>query len=274
MDESFNEYNSSDGENKTQIEDRAAELAFWGRLYLDGFPFPMQYFRAHFGLAPPKGKLDFILADPIEMCNDDFEPTLHLSEQTKEITENVIIVTQRGKCSFAEKALLVSRMGVGGILYLNNEEGNIHPSGPMAHDVNISASMISKNDGLLLMDALQESKRIEGYFVPIRCIAGKAEGLCQPVRTADKNRIQSISYNGTIAFQENHDGRYLSVDFLQANFGSHLLSKEWTLVDLSMDDPYSCHEIQENHTINRVAGNAVLVNRGECDFSQKAKGML
>lgn len=41
---------------------------FWGRLYLDGWPTPVQYLRAHVGDAPPKGRHRFVLAEPSHAC--------------------------------------------------------------------------------------------------------------------------------------------------------------------------------------------------------------
>ena len=35
---------------------RLRSTRFWGRLYLDGWPQTIQFFRAHFGIEPPFGK--------------------------------------------------------------------------------------------------------------------------------------------------------------------------------------------------------------------------
>ena len=41
---------------------------FWGRLYVDGWPQPIQYFLSHFGSPPGLEAQPMILADPILAC--------------------------------------------------------------------------------------------------------------------------------------------------------------------------------------------------------------
>ena len=37
---------------------RLRSTRFWGRLYIDGWPQTIQFFRAHFGIEPPFGMID------------------------------------------------------------------------------------------------------------------------------------------------------------------------------------------------------------------------
>ena len=254
-------------ENEVELEEHLANLAFWGRLYIEGFPHPMQYFRAHFGQPPPYGITNFILANPVNMCDENFEPAMHFMENV-EMKENTVIVTQRGNCSFAEKAILASQINASGILYFNHEEGNFHPSGPDAHDLDVHASMISKNDGILLMDALQESMSIEGYFIPIHCASGRTNGLCEPVRRGDKLVIQQSTFDGMLL----EESTSCNVDFIQGKFGRQVVDKEWTLTQGSSNKTSFCEEIEDSHILNNVFKKAVLVKRGGCDFARKAEG--
>ena len=105
------------------------------------------------------------------MCNDDFEHVFHHTDDFRD-DEKIVIVTQRGNCSSAEKAMLASKVGADGILFINNEDGNIHPSGPAAHELSIYASMISAKDGLLLSDAFKASRKLKSFYAPIQCTSG------------------------------------------------------------------------------------------------------
>lgn len=40
----------------------------WGRLYVDGWPAPIQYFRAHFGGPAVEGMRPLVLASPLDAC--------------------------------------------------------------------------------------------------------------------------------------------------------------------------------------------------------------
>lgn len=40
----------------------------WGRLYVDGWPAPIQYLRSHFGGPPVEGMRSLVLASPLDAC--------------------------------------------------------------------------------------------------------------------------------------------------------------------------------------------------------------
>lgn len=40
----------------------------WGRLYVDGWPAPIQYLRSHFGGPAVEGMRPLVLADPLDAC--------------------------------------------------------------------------------------------------------------------------------------------------------------------------------------------------------------
>lgn len=108
-------------------ESRRVELSFWGRLYIDGLPYPVQYFRAHFGTTPANDTVSLLIASPANMCDSEGVPVL-LNSQS-EIDSNTVVVVERGDCTFSEKALLVNRTGAAGILYINNEVRTNHTCG-------------------------------------------------------------------------------------------------------------------------------------------------
>lgn len=96
-----------------------AAQSFWGRLYVDRFPgrVGFQYFRAHFGLAPPMENVIFRLASPSNLCEKD--ERLALYNKTG-LGQDIILVAWRGDCSFTDKALAAHESGADGVLYVNN----------------------------------------------------------------------------------------------------------------------------------------------------------
>ena len=115
-------------------ERRLSELSFWGRLYIDGLPYPVQYFRAHFGTIQANDTVALVMASPANMCDSEGVPVL-LNSQS-EIDSNTVVVVERGNCTFSEKALVVNRTGAAGILFINNEVRTNHNCGADAveHD--------------------------------------------------------------------------------------------------------------------------------------------
>lgn len=45
---------------------------WWGRLYVDGWPKALQYYRAHFGAPPPMGQMRVLVADPPTGCGNPY----------------------------------------------------------------------------------------------------------------------------------------------------------------------------------------------------------
>lgn len=297
---------------KSSEDELADKSSFWGRLYVEGFGFPMQFFRAHFGLPPTKGMVQIKLADPIDMCRDSFqqdtlEPDIKKDVKLFETTAkegdthvSTILLAIRGSCSFTEKAELAhEKYGAQGILYINNQDGIIHPSGILSNGDNnqnqtlISAAMISKNDGLLLKDALHhtlDKNYLKARFVPIRCNnenRNKANGdYCQPMRKHDLEFVKSIEYKGLLnVFNSRNDKKFLllSTLYVQAKFGSRIVDSSenenndrWILkradTTTSACEPIPMDTYKNRSKSHRIY-TAVLVKRGLCSFSQKAENL-
>jgi len=240
------------------------DSAFWGSIYLENFARPLQYFRAHFGAPPPMGGVEFVLASPPEMCRGG-RATL---ENAGEIRRENVLVVERGCCSFAEKATLAANAGAIGILFVNNQDGNLHPSGPEAHDVSVSVAMVARTPGYQLVHALSAGLAISGRFVPMTCgiLLGK-RSLCGPVDRADENFVDELLYEGyiqQISKVPGGGGRENIGHYVQAEFGPPMPPGEWLLVGVSSE--YACVSAPSLY-----GGEAVLVRRGGCDFATKAE---
>ena len=92
--------------------------SWWGRLYVEGCPAPMQYFRAHFGEAPPHGNVKLLLASPPSMC--DNLAGLSILNNAHDVDGNTVVVAVRGECTFGEKAIAAFEAGAAGIVFVNN----------------------------------------------------------------------------------------------------------------------------------------------------------
>lgn len=200
-----------------QSELSLREAAHWGRLYVDGWPQPIQYLRAHFGQGvPSQQRLPMILSDPWDACGYQRRAAEMRQEET-------IVLAARGTCTFGTKAKAVaeSTLGKGTLVIVNNEPGIIHAPGPDAHDVEVGVVMISQADGEQLVDHLRRRPRaaVNGTFVPVNCIdhsetrkAGNS--LCEVATTTDRDFVATVLDSGFLRVKES------TVEFLLATFGT------------------------------------------------------
>lgn len=106
---------------------RVRSTRFWGRIYIEGWPQTVQFFRAHFGVEPPMGKKRFVFAEPRDACTD--------LENAHLITDEHVVLVNRGTCTFGQKAQFVESAGASAVVIINNEPGLDHLPGPDAHDI-------------------------------------------------------------------------------------------------------------------------------------------
>ncbi|KAJ1443406.1 hypothetical protein B484DRAFT_414460 [Ochromonadaceae sp. CCMP2298] len=102
---------------------------FWGRLYIDGWPQTIQFFRAHFGIEPPLGKKRFVFAEPRDACTELTNADILTSEH--------VLLVNRGACTFGTKAKNAGKTNATAVIIINNEPGLDHLPGPDAHDIQI-----------------------------------------------------------------------------------------------------------------------------------------
>ena len=174
-----------------QISLRATR--FWGRIYIDGWPQTIQFFRAHFGIEPPIGRKTFIFANPRDGC----EP-IQLSHP---LNSSYVLLVHRGTCTFGTKAKNAQNANASAIVIINNEPGIDHLPGPDAHDIQFSVSSIAQQEGQLLEATYDEifnddGNGLEGYIVPINCENSGAR--CLPALYEERRNIarliEGISY--------------------------------------------------------------------------------
>ena len=257
----FNADNSPADEDDVEGQMRLRSSRFWGRLYIDGWPQTIQFFRAHFGKEPPYGRKKFVFAEPREACT--------ALDNGHLITNDHVLLANRGTCTYGTKAKIAKESGASAIIIINNEPGIDHLPGPDAHDIDMSVSSISQQEGQLLELFYDEGpaedgfgRKMEGYVVPINCELSGAR--CLPATYEERGWLQNLSEGGTLAL----NGKDLKIEYLLAQFGMKA-AHETTEIPLAMAKPAeACDPLQKDYK-----GKAVLVRRGTCSFVQKAENV-
>ena len=131
---------ASEEDYEAQLQLRSTR--FWGRLYLDGWPQTIQFFRAHFGQPAPLGRKQFVFAEPRDACSELTNADI--------LNEDFIVLVNRGTCTYGQKAKNVQKAGAAAVLIINNEPGLDHLPGPDAHDIEFSVASIPQQEGQLL----------------------------------------------------------------------------------------------------------------------------
>lgn len=218
--------NSPASEDDIEGQMNLRSTRFWGRLYIDGWPQPIQFFRAHFGKEPPMGRKRFVFAEPRDGC-------LEL-ENAQHLTSDHVLLVNRGKCTFGTKALIASKTAAGSVVIINNEPGLEHLPGPDAHDIDFSIVSIGQQEGLLLesfydegpKDASGFGQELSGYMIPINCENSGAR--CVPATYEERRWISALTEGGVLELTQTK-GKPLSeselpLEYLLSHFGTKVKS--------------------------------------------------
>jgi len=266
----FNADSTPASEEDIEGQLRLRATRFWGRLYIDGWPQTIQFFRAHFGIEPPLGRKTFVFAEPRDACSDLTNSDL--------ISSDHIVFVHRGTCTYGTKAKIVSKCGAGGVIIINNEPGIDHLPGPDAHDIQFSVSSIAQQEGVLLESVYDEGpgdngfgRLLQGYVVPINCENSGAR--CVPATYEERRNVGTLIEGGTLRITAN-DGTPsssikpsdLPIEYLLAHFGSKVTHENSSMSIVVAKPAEACSSIE-----NDVRGKVVLVRRGTCAFVKKAE---
>lgn len=250
---------------------RLRATRFWGRLYLDGWPQTIQYFRAHFGIEPPIGRKTFVFAEPRDACQE--LTNAHL------LTSDHVLLVNRGSCTFGSKAKFAQKTNATAIIIINNEPGIDHLPGPDAHDIQYSIVSIAQQEGQLIEAVYDDGpvengfgRKIEGYIIPINCEHGQTN--CVPATYEERKATKSLIDGGVVLLHPTSTAESyfkdveFPIEYLISHFGTKAphVSKEF-IIELAKP-PDACGPLE-----NDVKGKAVLVRRGTCPFVKKAESV-
>jgi hypothetical protein len=243
---------------------------FWGRLYIEGWPQTVQFFRAHFGYEPPLGKKRFVFAEPRDGCGELTNGHL--------MTDEHVVLVNRGTCTFGDKAKNIQATGASAIVIINNEPGLDHLPGPDAHEIVFSVNSIAQTEGQLLEAVYDEGpaeggfgRKLEGYIVPINC--GGHGTNCRPATVEERENTKNLKDGGTVALTRADGSAVLApeedpMEYLLAHFGTSVLESSVDLPIVRAQPPEACDALT-----NDVKGKIVLVRRGKCPFVQKSEAV-
>ena len=202
---------------------RLRSTRFWGRLYIDGWPQTIQYFRAHFGTVAPMGRKRFVFAEPRDACAE--LTNAHL------LTPAHVLLVNRGTCTYGQKAKFAQRTNASAIVIINNEPGLDHLPGPDAHDIQYSVSEIPQQEGALMEKIYDQGppsggfgRLLEGYMVPINC--ENSGSRCVPATYEERVQIAGLIEGGTVNLVPVEGGKVsvkddeLPLEYLLAHFGA------------------------------------------------------
>lgn len=245
---------------------------YWGRLYINGWPQSIQFFRAHFGIEPPIGQKTLVFAEPRDACTDLSNANL--------LTENHVLLVNRGICTFGTKSKVASRTNASAVIIINNEPGLEHLPGPDAYDIAFSVTSIPQQEGQLLESYYDENEGIllQGYLIPMNC--DRASPSCMPATWQERQYLESLNDGGLVHITRpestasnsliNSD---FTIEYLLGYFGVKIFqpldsnSTASTPYAMTVARPAeACASIE-----NDVKGKLVLVRRGGCPFFKKAE---
>jgi len=241
---------------------------FWGRLYIDGWPQTIQFFRAHFGIEPPLGKKTFVFAEPRDACSDLTNANI--------LTSDHVLLVNRGTCTFGTKAKFASKTNATAVIVINNEPGIDHLPGPDAHDIQFSITSIAQQEGQLLEAVYDEGpmengfgRKLEGYIVPINCENSGAK--CVPATYEERRGVANLAEGGTLEVVDSAGVSVLKdgdapIEYLLAHFGTMVTADSVSTGLVVAKPAEACGPLE-----NDVRGKVVLVRRGSCAFVKKAE---
>lgn len=267
----FTADNTPADDDDVEGQEQLRASRFWGRVYIDGWPQPIQFFRAHFGKEPPMGKKRFVFAEPRDACED-----LHNAEH---LTSDHVVLVNRGKCTFGSKGITVSKTKASAVVIINNEPGLEHLPGPDAHDIDFSITSIGQQEGQNLESFYDEGPKdpitgfgqeLYGSLIPINCENSGAK--CVPATTVEKEFVKSLNEGGIIELSRKGGKPLpdsdLPLEYLLAHFGTKVPHTEEPMGIALAKPAEACSALENN-----VKGKIVLVRRGSCPFIKKAENV-
>lgn len=240
---------------------------FWGRLYIEGWPQTIQFFRAHFGSQAPMGRKTFVFAEPRDACSP--------LTNAEHLTSDHVILANRGTCTYGTKAKNVRQSAASAVVIINNEPGLDHLPGPDAHDIQFSVSSIPQQEGQLLESIYDEGvgkngpfgRELNGYMIPINCENSGAR--CVPATYEERQYIKKLKDGGLVQIKSAGHGvkdDEFPLEYLLAHFGTKLADESDDLTMTVARPAEACSTIE-----NDIKGKVVLVRRGGCPFVKKAE---
>jgi len=106
----------------------------------------------------------------------------------------------------AEKSVYAEQLGAAGIVFVNTEEGNMHPPAPDVRDLKIAPTMLNALEGEFLISALSKAVSLDitlsAQFIPVACVEEpknlQTASFCEPVMKAEREFALNQVYGGYV----------------------------------------------------------------------------
>jgi extracellular elastinolytic metalloproteinase len=105
----------------------------------------------------PVSGIFVLVNDGIGDVNDGCESIMNASS----LAGNIVVIN-RGTCTFVEKVEQAEQAGAIGVVIINNVSGNPISMGGSSFNISIPSIMISQEDGLLLIEAINANQMVHG----------------------------------------------------------------------------------------------------------------
>lgn len=249
----------------------------FGRLHIPNSVQAFEYLSASFGSVPPIGVKEIVINDDIKGCS---------SATTQDLTDKIVI-TQRGECSFLQKALNAKRAGASVLAVVNDVDKIDNIASGFGVDKNVTEAMINEVAKLSIVSLssqalipLQHAVKtstfpLKGQIIPVKC---GVSGSCDPVIEEEKVNLEVTS--GTMRINGHPDMKVTrSFDFLTSTYGSVLPSN---IVIQRSSPTDACQQLEVNmetqvssdgsSTSTDISSSfALFAHRGGCRFEMKAQ---
>lgn len=166
---------------------------FWGRIYLRHGVAPIQYFRDSFGGPMVDTEVEFVF--PADQEANRFGCELLDKDQLLDATaanRSVILVVDRGECTFEEKSRNAQSSGAAGLLVINDNESASRPVALVdAGEIAIPSMMVRQSAGELLRAAVVGFQmRVFGRLLPMVCTSSPYK--CSPRTKGEQKYVDAF----------------------------------------------------------------------------------
>lgn len=190
---------------------------FWGRIYLRHGVAPIQYFRDSFGGPMVDSEVEFMF--PADQETNRFGCELLDEDELLEATttnRSVVLVVDRGECTFEEKSRNAQVSGAAGLLVISSDESASRPVAVVDNgEIAIPSVMVRRSAGELLRAAVLDAKtRVFGRLLPMVCTSSPYK--CSSRTTSEQKYIDTfMARSGVLVSSDTHEvlGKFLSSTF-------------------------------------------------------------
>lgn len=244
----------------------------WGSIELLGGGSSYEFVKALFGSSLHCKYEPIRMSEPVDCCEKP-DPA---------VASGAILLVDRGKCSFADKAFYAQSAGAVGMILINSDQAI--PRLPAAFmnvteehepEITIPVTAIRQSAGSALKKILSRETIVLGAVVAKKWSKEGTylTGPCSQQYNDKHNIDEKVHYDGVEMLSA--DGGLLttaensSFEYLRAEFGGPIPNYPTHAVELVRSEPMNgCEELTNSSDLK---GKVALIWRGGCSFTKKSE---